>query len=170
MKLRPYRQHTLCSKLNEKLAPYYFGLFEILKCIGLVAYQLKLHLSAKIHNVFHASQLKRAIGSHPSYSIVPYHLTVSLELLVEPWEVRGIRPFFQSGGDGTEVLIHWKDLPDFEDSWVPFEVIQQQFPSFNLEDKVQLWAVGNVRPPIQIMFVRRGKQEARSKQRGQQGE
>ena len=69
-----------------------------------------------------------------------------------------------------EVLIHWKDLPDFEDSWEPFEVIQQQFPSFNLEDKVQLWAAANVKPPIQITYVRRGKQEARSKQRGQQGE
>ena len=148
----------------------YFGPFEILKHIGLVAYQLKLLPSAKIHNVFHASQLKRSIGSHPSYSTIPYHLTASLELLVEPWEVRGIRPSLQSGRAGTEVLIHWKDLPDFDDSWEPFEVIQQQFPSFNLEDKVQLWAAGNVRPPIQITYVRRGKQEARSKQCGQQGE
>ena len=81
-----------------------------------MAYQLKLPLVAKIHDVFHVSQLKRAIGSHASYSTIPYQLTADLELIVEPWEIKGVRLAKQPGVTGTEVLILWKDLPVFEDS------------------------------------------------------
>ena len=56
------------------------------------------------------------------------------------------------------MLIRWKDLHAFEDSWEPFETFQHQFPSFNLEDKVRLWVVGNVKPLIQVTYVRRKKQ------------
>ena len=59
---------------------------------------------------------------------------------------------------GREVLVRWKDVPTFEDSWEPFEVIQHQFPDFNLEDKVRFWVAGNVKPPIQATYVRRRKQ------------
>ena len=54
------------------------------------------------------------------------------------------------GKAGTKVLIRWKDLPAFEDSWEPPEIVQHQFPGFNLEDKVRLWVADNVKPPIQI--------------------
>ena len=67
-----------------------------------------------------------------------YQLTANLELIVEPWEIKGVRPAKQPGVTGTEVLIRWKDIPVFEDSWEPFDEIQQQFPAFNLEDKVQV--------------------------------
>lgn len=39
--------------------------------------------------------------------------------------------------NGTrEVLIKWADLPDHDNSWEPYDAIQQQFPAFHLEDKV----------------------------------
>ena len=41
-----------------------------------------------------------------------------------------------------EVLVRWKGLLDFEDSWERFEVLQQQFCSFHLEDKVTFWDRG----------------------------
>ena len=135
VKLRPYRQQTLCTRLNEKLAPRYFGPFEVLRRIGQVAYQLKLPSAVKIHDVFHVSQLKKAIGSHEGYSTIPYHLTSDLELLVEPLEVRGVRPTMQHEKTGREVFIRWKDLPTFKDSWEPFEVIQHQFQILTLRTR-----------------------------------
>ena len=58
----------------------------------------------------------------------------NLELIVEPLDVQGVCP--ATAAPGTEVLIHWKDLPAFEDSWESADVITTQFPSLNLEDKV----------------------------------
>ena len=55
VKLRPYRQHSLARKINEKLAPRFYGPFEILRRIGKVTYQLKLPPTSKIHDVFHVS-------------------------------------------------------------------------------------------------------------------
>ena len=72
VKFIPYRQQSLCTRLNEKLAPCSFDPFEVLRWVGQVAYQLK-----------------RAIGSHTSYSTIPYQLTANLELTVEPWDNKG---------------------------------------------------------------------------------
>ena len=70
--LKPYLQQSLCNRLNEKLAPRYFGPFEVLRRVGQVAYQLKLPPAVKIHDVFPVPQLKRTIGSHASCSTIPY--------------------------------------------------------------------------------------------------
>ena len=56
-----------------------------------------------------------------------------------------------------EVLIHWYDLPAYEDSWESFVAIWMQFPHFNREDKVRAWVAGNDRPLIQITYERRKK-------------
>ena len=109
VKLRPYRQQSLCSRLDEKLSPRYFGPFEVLRRVGQVAYQLKLPSSTHIHDAFHVSQPKQATSSHERYPTIPYHLTADLELLVEPLEVQGVRPMMQPGKTGTDVLIRWKD-------------------------------------------------------------
>ena len=58
---------------------------------------------------------------------------------------------------GPEVLIKWKNLPKFEASWEPAELIKSQFPDFHLEDKVSLEPGGNVRPPIRYTYTRRKK-------------
>ncbi|XP_062096146.1 uncharacterized protein LOC133801929 isoform X2 [Humulus lupulus] len=65
-----------------------------------------------------------------------------MELLVEPLEVINVRSSTQPGQVGTEVLIRWKGLPAFEDSWEKFEFLMEKFPHVNLEDKVRVWAAG----------------------------
>ena len=44
-----------------KLAPRYYGPFEILSRIGQVAYQLSLPLNLRVHNVFHIYVLKKYV-------------------------------------------------------------------------------------------------------------
>ncbi|PKU62420.1 putative mitochondrial protein [Dendrobium catenatum] len=109
LKLRPYRQKTVANRRNEKLAPRYFGPYEVLKKIGAVAYRLKLPPAATIHPVFHVSQLRKAIGDYTANPELPATLTEDLEVVLEPLELEGIR----QNEDGTrEVMIKWKNLPD----------------------------------------------------------
>lgn len=58
---------------------------------------------------------------------------------------------------GWEVLIGWKGLPAHDATWEFIDDFQQQFPTFQLEDKVNLEGGGNVRTPIVYQYQRRGR-------------
>ena len=157
VKLRPHRQSSLAQRVNEKLSPRFYGPFKILQKIGHVAYKLELPDTARIHPIFHVSLLKKAVGSQAVSPSIPTSLSANMELIVQPAAILGIRPSTIPGAAATEVLIHWHDLPVWEDSWELFEVIQSQFPNFNLEDKVNVWVAGNDKPRIQVTYARRKK-------------
>ncbi|KAL6567614.1 hypothetical protein OROGR_001282 [Orobanche gracilis] len=144
LKLQPYRQQSVARRVNEKLSPRYFGPFEVLERVGQVAYRLKLPDSAKIHNIFHISQLKRAIGDKFSLPSLPATLTADMEVILQPDQVEGVR----EGNAGREVLIRWKDLPSYEATWESLAEMIQRFPDCHLEDKCE--AVGRVADIIQI--------------------
>ncbi|XP_069152703.1 uncharacterized protein [Solanum lycopersicum] len=52
---------------KEKLSPRYVGPYEILQCVGEVAYKLALIAElASVHPVFHVSMLKKCLGYQAS--------------------------------------------------------------------------------------------------------
>lgn len=126
LKIRPYRQRSLSRKRCEKLAPKFFGPFQILQKIGTVAYRLQLPPTALIHDVFHVSQLKKSIGTHTVVHTDPLLLTQDLEWKVTPEAILGIRTTPDTQEE--DWLIQWKGCPGCEATWEAAALIQQQFP------------------------------------------
>ncbi|KAF7833267.1 Ty3/gypsy retrotransposon protein [Senna tora] len=84
VRLQPYRQHSVHLRRNQKLGMCYFGPFTILERIGEVAYRLQLPPHAKIHDIFHVSQLKQCIGSAASVHIPLPLLTTEQGPVISP--------------------------------------------------------------------------------------
>jgi hypothetical protein len=64
LRLHPYRHASIKKSGAEKLQPHFFGPYRVSRRVGAVAYELDLLEGRKIHNVFHVSCLKRAIGKY----------------------------------------------------------------------------------------------------------
>jgi len=61
--LQPHMQSTIAVRRSLKLSPHFYGPFPVLRKVGQVAYELELPPEARIHPVFHVSQLKPKLGS-----------------------------------------------------------------------------------------------------------
>ena len=62
VRLQPQKQLSLKQGGKNKLAPRFYGPYQINKKISHVAYALELPATNRIHNVFHLSCLKKVIG------------------------------------------------------------------------------------------------------------
>lgn len=60
--LQPCRQASVATWHPQKLSPRIYGPYQILEKVGSVAYRLRLPPAAKIHPVFHVSQLREYKG------------------------------------------------------------------------------------------------------------
>jgi len=140
VKLRPYRQTLLKDKTPQKLAKRYFGPFQILSRIGLVAYRLDLPDTSKIHLVFHYSVLKAHSGSPPQEPGTLPLGTYNNGPLLSPLVILGTRETTTNDSPQLEVLVQWQGLSPEEATWEPWGDIQR---TFNLENKVLLPDVTN---------------------------
>jgi len=135
LKLQPYRQKTLANRQSQKLASKYYGPYEVLARIGIVAYKLKLPTAASIHPVFHVSLLKKKVGNrevHTTLSALP-----SKPLLL-PRAILDRRMVKRNLQAATQLLVHWAGLTPAEATWEFAEELALRFPQFDLEDKVHL--------------------------------
>ncbi|WVZ26157.1 hypothetical protein V8G54_004701 [Vigna mungo] len=144
VKLQPYRQNSIALRKNQKLGLKYFGPFPIINRIGSVAYKLLLPATAKIHPIFHISQLKECKGPHDTV-YVPLPLTTLPEgPLLMPHAILQKRDILRRSSRISQVLVHWAGLSETEATWEDLKDFVQAYPDFNLEDKVNLDGQGIV--------------------------
>ncbi|KAA0050226.1 transposon Tf2-1 polyprotein isoform X1 [Cucumis melo var. makuwa] len=141
--------------LKHPFSARYYGPYRITEEIGAVAYRLDLPPEAAIHNVFHISQLKLKLGKQQNVQHQQPILTKDFELQLWPKTVLDIRWNKELGAN--EWLVKWKGLDDSEATWETVYLMNQQFPTFHLEDKVNLEPRGIVKPPIINVYERKGR-------------
>ena len=91
--------------------PDFFGPYRITRRVSEVAYELDLPDDSRIHNVFHVSCLKKAIGQHTIPSIKLSSLDEEGKLVLVPAKVIEVRERKLRKRSIKEYLICWKDLP-----------------------------------------------------------
>ncbi|XP_068662888.1 uncharacterized protein [Aristolochia californica] len=123
---------------------------EVLDHIGTVAYRLQLPLEAKIHNVFHVSQLKPFQGNSPLLHtpLPPLHEGRVLSTPAQVLQARHIQ------GD-WEILVQWADADPSDTTWEPLSAFRLLYPSFELEDKLFLQEGGDVMYSIASLVTSR---------------
>ncbi|WVZ17565.1 hypothetical protein V8G54_010547 [Vigna mungo] len=136
VKLKPYRQHSVQLRQNQKLSMRYFGPFTILAKIGSVAYKLLLPVNAKIHPIFHVSQLKEFKGDDTATTI-PLPLLIDEEgIMLQPLQVLNRRTILKGEQLIPQVLVQWSGQEVSEATWENAEDMSHLYPNFNLEVKV----------------------------------
>ena len=67
--LQPYKQNSLKKSKNHKLAPKFYGPFQVRKRVGQVSYALEIPNKGIIHDVFHVSCLKNKLAQPLTYKL-----------------------------------------------------------------------------------------------------
>lgn len=136
LKLQPYRQLSVHHRVHQKVANKFYGPFQVISVICTVVYKLKLPADAKIHDVFHVSQLKAFHSRLPQATHIPAWLTG-----VDPHDAWSRTPeaildrriHKVANSAQTQFLVKWTVVPSEESTWVVAEWFQQHFPTFSIE-------------------------------------
>ncbi|TYK05774.1 ty3-gypsy retrotransposon protein [Cucumis melo var. makuwa] len=150
-------EESIAKRRCEKLSPRYFGPYMVLGRVGEVAYLLDLPETAKIHQVFHVSKLKKAMGDKHQIQPDIAALNDQMELVLEPENVTQFR--WNDAERDWEYLVQWKDQPSHEATWESYAMLANQYPDFHLEDKVTLLHGSIARPPITEVYQMKGKKD-----------
>jgi hypothetical protein len=154
VRLQPYIQQSVALRKNQKLGMRLFGPFMIIAKVGMVAYKLQLPEEAKIHSVFHVSQLMLFKGG-ATEQYLPLPLTMTEQgPVVLPSKVLDVRIIQQGQAKIPQVLIQWTNIPAQDATWENVQDIKVNFPKFNLEDKVLLKGDGIVMRQMKEKGVR----------------
>ena len=129
LRLQPFKQHSLRWSKVGKLAPKFFGRFQILQKVGSVAYKLDLPSTSGVHLVFHVSCLKAKIG----HSIIPIATLPPVDahghIIPEPKAILQQRQCqLRRYKTATEVLVHWEGSSPADATWELLHQLQVQYP------------------------------------------
>ena len=128
LRLQPYRQSSLALRRNMKLAPKFFGPFQVVSRIGQVAYKLDLPPQSRLHPVFHVSSLKKKLGQHisPLSTLPPVDAEGQLE--TEPQQILQRRSRKLNNRAVVEVLVQWMGATPEEATWESYWKLREKFP------------------------------------------
>lgn len=130
LKLQPYHQQSVVARQFNKLAPKYYGPFQVQERIGIMVYRLNLPPDSKIHLVFHVSLLKKKRGD----VISPIPILPPLDAIgVLHWQLEAVldRCMFKKKNDAvTKWLIKWAGLPTKDATWEEANAIITRYPNF----------------------------------------
>jgi hypothetical protein len=124
LRLHPYRQSSLKKSGAEKLKPRFYGPYRVTKRVGEVAYELELPEGSKIHNVFHVSCLKKALGQQITTSAELPPLDEEGQLVLVPEEVLEVREKKLRNRVIREYLVRWRELPAEDATWESEQILQ----------------------------------------------
>ncbi|KAL9408368.1 hypothetical protein AB3S75_046848 [Citrus x aurantiifolia] len=136
LKLQPYRQTSVAFRRSMKLAPRFYGPYQIVEKVGAVAYKLALPPGSQIHNVFHVSLLRKHAGTNAPASTQLPPVAEDSTILPQPEAVLN-RRVIRKGKyrPRSEILIKWKGAPMEDATWENEWHFSKSFPDFVLEDK-----------------------------------
>jgi len=127
LKLQPYAQGSVVSRVSPKLAFRYFGPYEVAAKIGAVAYKLKLPPGSSVHDVFHVSLLKPVKGT----GVIAFSpLPADLPSVQTPQLVLDRRAITRHNRIYHQLLIKWMDLPAEMATWEDEDDLLQRFLEF----------------------------------------
>ena len=128
-----------------KLSPRFVGPFEILKCIGKVAYKLALPPTlAGVHNVFHVSMLRKYIPD-PSHVLNYEPLKIKDNLTYEevPFQILDHKDQVLRTQTISLVKVFWKNHTVEKASWEQEDEMKSNYPKlfinediYNFEDEI----------------------------------
>jgi len=107
-----------------------------------VAYELELLEGHKIHNVFHVSCLKKAVGQQVTTSSELPPLDEEGQLILIPEEILQVRERKLRNRVIQVYLVSWKELPMEDATWEGEQVLQH--PGLRLLEDKQFQARGTV--------------------------
>ena len=144
--LQPYRQSSLKRSGAEKLKPCYYGPFKVIRRVGEVAYELELPADSKVHNVFHVSRLKKALGHNVVPSVVLPPLDDEGKLILVPEAILDTRERVLRRRTIREYLVKWRNLPVEDATWENEQILQH--PELKLLEDKQFWEGRTVMSPF----------------------
>ena len=114
-----------------KLSPRYVGPYEVVKRIGVVAYELALpETMSAIHNTFHISMLKKCV-SNPELVIEPQVVQIQANLSYEeqPIQILDRKVKKLRNKEIALVKVLWKNHRVEEATWEPEEEMRVKYPA-----------------------------------------
>ena len=112
LRLQPYRQSTLKQKGDKNLKLHFYGPYKVTCRVGEVAYELELPTGSRIHNIFHVSCLKKALGQQVSATEELPPTDDEGHLVLQPEAIIDTRERQLRSSTVREYLVRWRNLPD----------------------------------------------------------